>query len=137
LSAESAFSREEPGHAFADGAENSVRCSAITARGIAGIFARESFGKRIGMDAAIAPEATDDRERHHGIVRDGPWRRRSFAFGDTPLDDRLAGEKAFPEAVANRKALEGEERAFHAHGVIGRKLWLRAHVLKSVSAKAR
>src|ERR1051325_8143321 len=118
-------------------ARDPLRGSTVTAQGIAGVFAGESFGERVGMDATIALKAVNNRERHHGVVRDGPWRRRRFAFADSLLDDRFADEKAFPEAVANRKAIEREKRAFHARGVIGWKLWLRAHVLKSVSAKAR
>src|SRR4051812_16300930 len=105
-----------------------MSASAVAAQWIARMFASESFGEVVGLDATVLLEAANDGERHHRVVCDGPGRGRRFTFGETLVDDVFAGEKAFAESVANGETVEGEERAFHARGVIWRRLCLRAHV---------
>lgn len=84
----------------------------VTSVGIARVSMREDKCKPIFVDAPVAPQNVDDRDRHLGVVgRLPPWSRKASS-----LDRFRVEEQALAERVTDREARESRVRSFQSLG---------------------
>ncbi len=118
--AEGAARAELPRDLGEDVPQNLARCATIAMVRLRGIPAGEGAGEGVLIERAQAIQDLDHAHRHHGVVRVGPRCGRQGPLGEQQRDLVGVGEEALAERVADREAVEGEEGAAHAGGVVGR-----------------